>query len=63
MSVVMGEYLTKIVSNGIINYVCECKSEHICTKESKKILRGDFIEKTNYIIFNGVDITVFPMWL
>lgn len=58
MSVVVGEYLTKLVSNGIINYVCERKSEHIYTKESKTILRGDFIEQTNYIIFNGVTINV-----
>lgn len=63
MSVVTGEYLTKIVSNGIINYVCEYKSEHIYTEESKTNLRGDLIEQTNYIIFNGVDITVYPMWL
>lgn len=54
MSVVVGEYLTKIVSNGIINYVCECESEHICTKESKII---------NEVILLNKRITSFLMVL
>ena len=54
MSVVVGEYLTKIVSNGIINYVYECESEHICTKESKII---------NEVILLNKRITSFLMVL
>ena len=54
MSVVVGEYLTKLVSNGIINYVCECESEHICTKESKK---------NNEVILLNKRITSFLMVL
>ena len=41
----MGKHLTILVSNSIINYVCECKSEHIYTKVSKKIYEVIILNK------------------
>lgn len=62
MSVFTGKYLTILVSNSIINYVCDFKSKHICINESR-ILRGDLIEKKIYSNVFCRNVAICFVWL